>query len=113
MVRAHPLRPCALFVLRGLEAKSFRLPWATWDHSRCMVELSPGHIRCRLLTVDAENDMYHIRTLLMALIFRNITDNSDDMSLIRIHLKMYGLTELHIWLLGGSNSAKRVIKLQK
>ena len=28
---------------------AFRLPGATWDHFRCMVEPSPGHIWCRVV----------------------------------------------------------------
>ena len=28
---------------------AFRLPGATWDHFRCTVEPSPGHIWCRIL----------------------------------------------------------------
>ena len=39
MNRAHPLRPCvfACFNRSGSTA--------TWDHFRCTVEASPGHIR--------------------------------------------------------------------
>ena len=29
---------------------AFSLPGATWDHFRCTVEPSPGHIRCRVLS---------------------------------------------------------------
>ena len=37
-----------LLIFIGLEAKgAFRLPGATRDHFRCMVELSPGRVRCR------------------------------------------------------------------
>ena len=35
-----------MLVLIGLETK---LPGPTWDHFRCTVEPSPGHIRCRSL----------------------------------------------------------------
>ena len=46
--RAHPLRPCVLLILfnRSGSQEGFRLPGATWDHFRCTVEPSPGHIRC-------------------------------------------------------------------
>ena len=50
--RAHPLWPCVFACCRSSGSKgAFRLPGATWDHFRCMVEPAPGHIRCRALQV--------------------------------------------------------------
>ena len=48
-----PRVPLLMLVLIGLEAVSskgaFRLPGATWDHFRCTVDPSPGHIWCGVL----------------------------------------------------------------
>ena len=47
--RSHPLRSlllCTLFTKAG-NRRAFRLPGAGGDHVHCMVEPSPGHIRCR------------------------------------------------------------------
>ena len=46
------LRPCvfACFDRSGSKG-AFRLPGAKWDHCRCTVEPSPGHIRCRILSL--------------------------------------------------------------
>ena len=48
-----PCVPLFMLILIGLEAKGFfRPPGETWDHFRCTVEPSPGHIRCRNLDLQ-------------------------------------------------------------
>ena len=48
--RAHPLPPLVYACLKRSGKKgASRLSGATWDHLRCAVEPSPGHIRCRVL----------------------------------------------------------------
>ena len=59
MIRGCPRRtslvprasPCFVLCLIRVETEGLRLPEAGGDHFHCTVELSPGHIRCRKMTV--------------------------------------------------------------
>ena len=62
--RSHPLRPC-VFANRSRSKGVFRLPGpgAMWDHFRCTVEPSPGHIRCRADVRKHQSSIAFFQTL--------------------------------------------------
>ena len=63
---------------------AFGLPGATWDHFRCAVEPSPGHILCR---TPKEGERYDARCLLCA----ERAERPRTFTRVRLHLPLLAI----------------------